>query len=121
MKVKDIANIIDLHSYSFRLLIKFYDEDGFFIGFMYKDNATNYHFISDRLYDVWRGCIYRGIADFYGEDGFYIGKIDRNYAGDLFVSDEVRAVWRNDIKFSRMYTLQETVMLTFVVLKGEEK
>lgn len=41
--------------------------------------------------------------------------------GELFVSDEVRAVWRNDIKFSRMYTLQETVMFTFVVLKGEEK
>ena len=69
----------------------------------------------DRLY----GFDYRVLADFYGEDGFYIGKIDRNYAGDLFVSDEVRAVWRNDIKFSRMYTRQETVMFTVVVLKGE--
>lgn len=66
------------------------------------------------------GLDYRVLADFYGEDGFYIGKIDRNYAGDLFVSDEVRAVWRNDIKFSRMYTLQGTVMFTFVVMKGEE-
>lgn len=73
------------------------------------------------LFDNLCGFDYRVLADFYGEDGFYIGKIDRNYAGDLFVSDEVRAVWRNDIKFSRMYTLQETVMLTFVVLKGEEK
>lgn len=65
------------------------------------------------------GLDYRVLADFYGEDGFYIGKIDMNYAGGLFVSDEVRAVWRNDIKFSRMYTLQETVMFTFIVLKGE--
>lgn len=62
---------------------------------------------------------YRILTDFYGEDGFYIGKIDRNYAGDLFVSDEVRAVWRNDIKFSRMYTLHDTVMFTFIVMKGE--
>lgn len=64
---------------------------------------------------------YRVLADFYGEDGFYIGYLDRNCAGDLFVSDEVRAVWRNTIKFSRIYTLRETVMFTFIVLKGEEK
>lgn len=73
------------------------------------------------FFDNLYGFDYRVLADFYGEDGFYIGKIDRNYAGDLFVSDEVRAVWRNGIKFSRMYTLQETVMVTFIVLKGEEK
>lgn len=73
------------------------------------------------LFDNLCGFDYRVLTDFYGEDGFYIGKIDRNYAGDLFVSDEVRAVWRNDIKFSRMYTLHDTVMFTFVVLKGEEK
>ena len=74
------------------------------------------------LFDNLCGFDYRVIADLYDEDGFYIGQINKNYVnGDLFVSDEVRAVWRNDIKFSRMYTLQETVMLTFVVLKGEEK
>lgn len=64
---------------------------------------------------------YRVLANFYGEDGFYIGKIDRNHAGGLFVSDEVRAVWRNDIEFSRMCTLKEVIMFTFIVLKGEEK
>lgn len=73
-----------------------------------------------KFFDNLDGFDYRVLADFYGEDGFYIGKIDRNYAGDLFVSDEVRAVWRNYIKFSRRYTLQETVMFTFIVLKGEE-
>lgn len=73
------------------------------------------------FFDHMYGFDYRVLADFYGEDGFYIGCLDRNCAGDLFVSDEVRAVWRNNIKFSRMYTLQETVMFTFVVLKGEEK
>lgn len=65
------------------------------------------------------GIDYRVLVDFYGEDGFYIGHIDRNCAGDLLVSDEVRAVWRNAIKFSRIYTLRDTVMLTFIVLKGE--
>lgn len=73
------------------------------------------------FFDHLDGFDYRALADFYGEDGFYIGKIDRNYAGDLFVSDEVRAVWRNDIKFSRMHTPQETVMFTFIVMKGEAK
>ena len=122
MKVKDIANIIDLHSYSFRLLIKFYDEDGFFIGFMYKDNATDYHFISDSLYDVWRCCIYQGIADFYDENGFYIGRTNRSYTGGgLSISDELKACWKNNIKISRMYTLRNTVMFTFMVLKGGDE
>lgn len=68
------------------------------------------------------GFDYRVIADFYDEDGFYIGQINRNYVdGDLFVSCEVRAVWRNVIKFSRVYTLRDTVIFTFIVLKGEEK
>lgn len=78
-----------------------------------KDLANFFNYLDD--------IDYRILADFYDEDGFYIGKIDKNCASDLFVSDEVRAVWRNDIKFSKMYTLQETVMLTFIVLKGEEK
>lgn len=73
------------------------------------------------FFDNLDGLDCRVIADFYGEDGFYIGSLDRNCAGDLFVSDEVRAVWRNNIKFSRMYTPQEPVMVTFIVLKGEEK
>lgn len=72
------------------------------------------------FFDHMYGFDYRILADFYGEDGFYIGHIDRNHAGDMFVSDGVRAVWRNNIKFYRMYTLQETVVFTIVVLKGEE-
>ena len=74
------------------------------------------------LFDNLCGFDYRVIADLYDEDGFYIGQINKNYVnGELFVSDEVRAVWRNGIKFSRMCTLQDTVMFTLVVLKGEEK
>lgn len=74
------------------------------------------------FFDNLYGFDYRVIADFYDEDGFYIGQINRNYAdGDLFVSCEVRAVWRNVIKFSRVYTLRDTVIFTFIVLKGEEK
>ena len=74
------------------------------------------------LFDNLCGFDYRVIADFYGEDGFYIGQINKNYVnGELFVSDEVRVFWKNKVKFYRMYTLQDTVIFTFVVLKGEEK
>ena len=74
------------------------------------------------LFDNLCGFDYRVIADFYDEDGFYIGKINKNYVnGELFVSDEVRVFWKNKVKFYRMYTLQDTVMFTFVVMKGEEK
>ena len=74
------------------------------------------------LFDNLCGFDYRVIADFYDEDGFYIGQINKNYVnGDLFVSDEVRVFWKNKVKFYRMYTLQDAVIFTFVVLKGEEK
>lgn len=74
------------------------------------------------FFDNLYGFDYRVIADFYDEGGFYIGQINKYYMnGEMFVSDEVRAVWRNTIKFSRMYTCKETVMFTFIVLKGEEK
>lgn len=74
------------------------------------------------LFDNLCGFDYRLIADFYDEDGFYIGQINKNYVnGELFVSDEVRVFWKNKVKFYRMYTLQDTVIFTFVVLKGEEK
>lgn len=71
------------------------------------------------FFDNLYGFDYRVLADFYGEDGFYIGSLDRNHAGDMLVSDEVRAVWRNNIKFSSIHILQETVMFAFVVLRGE--
>ena len=71
----------------------------------------------DNLY----GVDYHVIADLYDEDGFYIGQINKNYAnGELFVSDEVRVFWKNKVKFYRMCTLHDTVMFTFMVLKGEE-
>ena len=74
------------------------------------------------LFDNLCGFDYRVIADLYDEDGFYIGQINKNYVnGELFVSDEVRVFWKNKVKFYRMYTLQDTVMFTFIVLKGEEK
>lgn len=74
------------------------------------------------LFDNLCGFDYRVISDFYDEDGFYIGQINKNYVnGELFVSDEVRVFWKNKVKFYRMYTLQDTVIFTFVVMKGEEK
>lgn len=74
------------------------------------------------LFDNLCGFDYRVIVDLYDEDGFYIGQINKNYVnGELFVSDEVRVFWKNKVKFYRMYTLQDTVMFTFVVLKGEER
>lgn len=74
------------------------------------------------FFDHMYGFDYRTIAEFYNEDGYYIGQINRNYnGGDLFISGGLRACWRNSIKFTRMYTLQETVMFKFIVLKGEEK
>ena len=74
------------------------------------------------LFDNLCGFDYRVIADFYDEDGFYIGQINKNYVnGELFVSDEVRVFWKNKVKFYRMCTLQDTVIFTFIVLKGEEK
>ena len=73
------------------------------------------------LFDNLCGFDYRVIADLYDEDGFYIGQINKNYVnGELFVSDEVRVFWKNKVKFYRMYTLQDMVMFTFMVLKGEE-
>lgn len=72
----------------------------------------------DNLY----GVDYHVIADFYDEDGFYIGKISRSYTGGgLSISDELKACWKSNIKISRVCTMQETVMFTFIVLKGEEK
>lgn len=74
------------------------------------------------LFDNLCGFDYRVIADLYDEDGFYIGQINKNYVnGELFVSDEVRVFWKNKVKFYRMYTLQDTVIFTFVVLKGDEE
>ena len=68
------------------------------------------------------GFDHRAMADFYDEDGFYIGHINRNdKSGNLSISGELRVCWRNNIKFYSMYILQETVMFTFIVLKGEEK
>lgn len=72
------------------------------------------------FFDNLCGFDYRVIADFYDEGGFYIGQINKNYMnGEMFVTDELRAFWRNTIKFYSMNTLQNTVMFTFVVLKGE--
>lgn len=63
----------------------------------------------------------RVVADFYNKDGYYIGQIDRDYKGaKLGISSELRGVWRNKVLFSRMHTVRDTVMLTFIVLKGEE-
>ena len=74
------------------------------------------------LFDNLCGFDYRVISAFYDEDGFYIGQINKNYVnGELFVSDEVRVFWKNKVKFYRMYTLQDTVMFTFMVLKGDEE
>lgn len=68
------------------------------------------------------GLDYRLIAEFFSEDGYYIGEIDHDYMnGFLTVPNELRVVWRNKVKFSRMYTLQNEVIITLVVLKGEEK
>lgn len=67
------------------------------------------------------GFDYRVVADFYDKDGYYIGQIDRDYkATRLVVSSELRGVWRNKALFTSMNTMRDTVMLTFVVLKGEE-
>ena len=68
------------------------------------------------------GFDYRVVADFYDKDGYYIGQIDRDYKDTrLGVSSELRGVWRNKVLFSRMHTVRDTVILTFIVLKGEEK
>lgn len=67
------------------------------------------------------GFDYRVIADFYDKDGYYIGQINRDYKDtSLDVSSELRGVWRNKVLFSRMYTVRDTVILVFIVLKGEE-
>ena len=64
---------------------------------------------------------YRVVADFYDKDGYYIGQIDRDYKGTrLSVSSELRGVWRNKVLFSRLHTVRDTVILTLIVLKGEE-
>lgn len=74
------------------------------------------------LFDNLCGFDYRVIAEFFSEDGYYIGEIDHDYMnGFLSVPNELRAVWINKVKFSRMYTLQNEVIITLVVLKGEEK
>ena len=72
------------------------------------------------FFDNLCGFDYRVVADFYDKDGYYIGQIDRDYKdARLGVSSELRGVWRNKVLFSRMYTVRDTVMLTFIVLKGE--
>ena len=62
------------------------------------------------------------IAEFYDERGYYIGQIEHDDVdGSLTISKELRTLWKNKVKFYRMYTLQDTVMFTFVVMKGEER
>ena len=73
------------------------------------------------FFDNLYGFDYRVVADFYNEDGYYIGQIDRDYKdARLGISSELRGVWRNKVLFSRMHTVRDAVMLTFIVLKGEE-
>ena len=74
------------------------------------------------LFNSLLGFDYRVVADFYNEDGSYIGQIDRDYKdARLGVSSELRGVWRSKVLFHCMYTMRDTVMLKFIVLKGEEK
>lgn len=76
----------------------------------------------DNLFFNLDGFDYRVIAGFYDKDGYYIGQINRNYmSGECFMSGELRVFWKNKIKFLRMYTVRDTVMFAFIVLKGEEK
>lgn len=65
---------------------------------------------------------YRVVAHFYNKDGYYIGQVDKNYKDDnLVISAELREVWGSEVLFHDMHTMRDTVMLKFIVLKGEEK
>lgn len=74
------------------------------------------------FFDNLCGFDYRVVADFYNKDGYYIGQIDRDYKdARLDISSELREVWKSEVLFHDMYTMRETVMIKFIVLKGEEK
>ena len=74
------------------------------------------------LFDNLCGFDYRVIADFYNKDGYYIGQMDKNYKNaNLVISAELREVWRSEVLFHSMQTMRDTVMLKFVVLKGDEE
>ena len=67
------------------------------------------------------GFDYRVVADFYNKDG-YIGRVDKDYKDThLVISSELREVWKSEVLFHDMYTMRDTVMVKFIVLKGEEK
>lgn len=84
------------------------------INVMVKDVAN--------FFDNLCGFDYRVVADFYNKDGYYIGQVDKNYKdANLVISAELREVWRSEVLFHCMYTMRDTVMLKFIVLKGEEK
>ena len=74
------------------------------------------------FFDNLCGFDYRVVADFYNKYGYYIGQIDRDYKdARLDISSELREVWQSEVLFYDMYTMRETVMIKFIVLKGEEK
>ena len=74
------------------------------------------------FFDNLDGFNWRVLGEFYGEDGLYIGDIDRDYSGNkTFISKALYYVWRNRVKFSWTHTMDETIIFTFIVLKGEEK
>ena len=73
------------------------------------------------FFDNLCGFDYRVVADFYNKDGYYIGQVDKNYKDShLVISSELREVWKSEVLFHDMYTMRDTVMLKFIVLKGEE-
>ena len=74
------------------------------------------------FFDNLCGSDYRVVAGFYDKDGFYIGQVDKDYKDThLVISSELREVWKSEVLFHAMYTMRDTVMIKFIVLKGAEK
>jgi hypothetical protein len=65
---------------------------------------------------------HRVIGEFYGENDIYIGQIDISCdAGFIWISDKLRTFWESKVKILRVYTVQNTTIFTFMVMKGVEK
>ena len=80
------------------------------------------NFFSTKFFSDLDGLDHLVIAAFYNEDGFYMGQIGRNCKdGRLDIDNELRAVWRNKVKFYKKCALKGRDVFTFIVLKGEEK
>lgn len=65
---------------------------------------------------------HRVIGEFYSENDIYLGQIDISCGdGFIWISYKLRPFWKSKVEILSVYTVQNTTIFKFIVLKGEEK